>query len=234
MQQLRSQSSVKHPHHNFGQNPREVDEGGSDVPPPLPKSPPPLDEDVNPGNKMHHQQQRILSNHMNDEYLKQQSSSNRAEMNGTSSSSLLNGPGTKKAVSWNDSTIPSTNETSSCGILSNGSATSSGFTLQDIDEVLGSTTAEASTLLPNTPNVIGSQEVYRDPRERIREEKMKTQAPRAVQGPEKLSFKEKMKMFAMTEAANAAANERSASRVKNDGENDAYALQEVSEEVATN
>lgn len=48
-----------------------------------------------------------------------------------------------------------------------------------------------------TPNVIGAQEVYRDPRERIKQEKMRNQAKPALQGPEKLSFKEKMKMFAM-------------------------------------
>lgn len=189
-----------------------------------------MEEEVIPGHKM----QRILSNHMSDEYSKHSSpgSSLRPEINGT----LTNGP-PKKAVSWNDSTIPTSSNETSSNTLSNGSANSSGFTLQDIDEVLGSTTAEASNLLPNTPNVIGSQEVYRDPRERIRQEKMKTQAPRTVQGPEKMSFKEKMKMFAMTEAANAAAanGERSSSssRVHRDGENE-YTLQDVPEEVSTN
>lgn len=164
---------------------------------------------------------------MSDDYSKHPSSSTliiRGEINGT------NGP-PKKAVSWNDSTIPSPSDEGS-SVLTNGAASSSGFTLQDIDEVLGSTSAEASNLMPNTPNVIGSQEVYRDPRERIREEKMKTQAPRAVQGPEKLSFKEKMKMFAMTEAANAA-NERNNSRGQRDNENE-YTLQDVPEDVATN
>lgn len=175
--------------------------------------------------------QRILPNHMNDEFPKHPPSTTslRSEINGT----FTNGP-PKKAVSWNDSTIPPSNNDMTSSILSNGSASSSGFTLQDIDEVLGSTSAEASNLMPNTPNVIGSQEVYRDPRERIREEKMKTQGPRTVQGPEKLSFKEKMKMFAMTEAANAAANERANnSRVQRDDENE-YTLQEVPEEVAIN
>lgn len=47
----------------------------------------------------------------------------------------------------------------------------------------------------STPGVIGSQEVYRDPRVRLLAEQaqQKPQAPI----PEKLSFKEKMKMFAM-------------------------------------
>lgn len=46
-----------------------------------------------------------------------------------------------------------------------------------------------------TPGVIGAQEVYRDPRTRrlAEQAQQKTQSPI----PEKLSFKEKMKMFAM-------------------------------------
>lgn len=46
-----------------------------------------------------------------------------------------------------------------------------------------------------TPGVIGAQEVYRDPRtKRLAEQaQLKSQMP----VPEKLSFKEKMKMFAM-------------------------------------
>lgn len=169
--------------------------------------------------------QRTLSNQMSDDYSRHPSTTTlmRSEINGT------NGP-TKKAVSWNDSAISSPSEESSSIGMTNGSS-SSGFTLQDIDEVLGSTSAEASTLLPNTPNVIGSQEVYRDPRERIREEKMKTQAPRAVQGPEKLSFKEKMKMFAMTEAANERNSNNSRAQKENENE---YTLHDVPEEVVTN
>lgn len=46
-----------------------------------------------------------------------------------------------------------------------------------------------------TPGVIGAQEVYRDPRQR----RLQEQAQQKTQGPvpEKLTFKEKMKMFAM-------------------------------------
>ncbi|CAG7837490.1 unnamed protein product [Allacma fusca] len=49
----------------------------------------------------------------------------------------------------------------------------------------------------NTPGVIGAQEVYRDPRwRRLQEQQQKQQAANAPK-PEKLTFKEKMKMFAM-------------------------------------
>lgn len=49
----------------------------------------------------------------------------------------------------------------------------------------------------NTPGVIGAQEVYRDPRwRRLQEQQQKQQQANAPK-PEKLTFKEKMKMFAM-------------------------------------
>ena len=72
------------------------------------------------------------------------------------------------------------------GSRSNGDATLAGLagmSLQDID----------------TPNVIGSQEVYRDPRERMMLEKMKNKVSQgSLQGPEELSFREKIAKFAMT------------------------------------
>lgn len=133
------------------------------------------------------------------------------------------GPGgAPKKVSWNDSNLQNTSinanedetqsndnhddeqeELNTMSDINNdtGNATAgsaSDFTLQDIDEVLcSSTEQEGAPLHLNTPNVIGAQEVYRDPRERMMLEKMKNQLPKAVQGPEKLSFQEKMKMFAM-------------------------------------
>lgn len=59
------------------------------------------------------------------------------------------------------------------------------------------TPTDTSTgLATATPGVIGAQEVYRDPRAR----RLAEQAQQKVQQmpvPEKLSFKEKMKMFAM-------------------------------------
>ncbi|XP_050542344.1 afadin isoform X2 [Daktulosphaira vitifoliae] len=48
----------------------------------------------------------------------------------------------------------------------------------------------------NTPGVIGAQEVYRDPRARIQHQKQMSNKTGSTV-PEKLSFKEKMKMFAM-------------------------------------
>uniref|UniRef100_A0A182U2U7 Uncharacterized protein n=1 Tax=Anopheles melas TaxID=34690 RepID=A0A182U2U7_9DIPT len=51
-----------------------------------------------------------------------------------------------------------------------------------------------------TPGVIGAQEVYRDPRTRRLAEQQQKQKSDAV--PEKLSFKEKMKMFALESGEN--------------------------------
>ncbi|XP_049285534.1 afadin isoform X5 [Anopheles funestus] len=51
-----------------------------------------------------------------------------------------------------------------------------------------------------TPGVIGAQEVYRDPRTRRLAEQQQKQKSEAV--PEKLSFKEKMKMFALESGEN--------------------------------
>uniref|UniRef100_T1IU86 Afadin n=1 Tax=Strigamia maritima TaxID=126957 RepID=T1IU86_STRMM len=48
-----------------------------------------------------------------------------------------------------------------------------------------------------SPGVIGAQEVYRDPRmKKMEAQRLNTQQPKGP-GPEKLSFKEKMKMFAL-------------------------------------
>ncbi|KOC65895.1 hypothetical protein WH47_12694, partial [Habropoda laboriosa] len=62
-------------------------------------------------------------------------------------------------------------------------------------------TPEGPTGIPitgSTPGVIGAQEVYKDPRQRRLAEKQKQQQNSQVgHVPEKLSFKEKMKMFAM-------------------------------------
>lgn len=57
------------------------------------------------------------------------------------------------------------------------------------------TPTDASGVATATPGVIGAQEVYRDPRTRrlAEQAQQKQQAPI----PEKLTFKEKMKMFAM-------------------------------------
>lgn len=120
-----------------------------DVPPPLPKSPPPLNS----------------------------------------------GP---KKVSWSDAPVMTTERDESPSPPQQQQ--SSSFTLQDIDEVLGTSGEHetgASLAMANTPNVIGAQEVYRDPRDRIKLEKMKNAPSKVIPVPEKLSFKEKMKFFAM-------------------------------------
>ncbi|XP_061389954.1 transcription factor mef2A-like [Musca vetustissima] len=55
-----------------------------------------------------------------------------------------------------------------------------------------------NTTVQSTPGVIGAQEVYRDPRTRRLAEKQQQQQQRNTEAvPEKLSFKEKMKMFAL-------------------------------------
>lgn len=48
-----------------------------------------------------------------------------------------------------------------------------------------------------TPGVIGAQEVYRDPRQRRLAEQAQQKTQTQTPVPEKLTFKEKMKMFAM-------------------------------------
>ncbi|KAM7363764.1 adherens junction formation factor afadin isoform 3-T5 [Cochliomyia hominivorax] len=59
-------------------------------------------------------------------------------------------------------------------------------------------TAAWNTTVQSTPGVIGAQEVYRDPRTRRLAEKQQQQQQRSTEAvPEKLSFKEKMKMFAL-------------------------------------
>ncbi|CAF4775801.1 unnamed protein product [Pieris macdunnoughi] len=63
-----------------------------------------------------------------------------------------------------------------------------------LDEV-GGGAEHASPSAAHTPGVIGAQEVYRDPRTRRLAEQRARAAPAPV--PEHLSFKEKMKMFAL-------------------------------------
>lgn len=74
------------------------------------------------------------------------------------------------------------------------------YTLDDIDEVLATPQNTQNLNMYNpgaTPGVIGAQEVYKDPRQRIEAERTQQEhyTSRSV-GPEKLTFKEKMKMFA--------------------------------------
>ncbi|KAI8428651.1 hypothetical protein MSG28_007381 [Choristoneura fumiferana] len=65
--------------------------------------------------------------------------------------------------------------------------------LEEAESMLGASPAAAPT---HTPGVIGAQEVYRDPRARRLAEKQQAAAS-AAPVPEHLSFKDKMKMFAL-------------------------------------
>ncbi|XP_011697679.1 PREDICTED: uncharacterized protein LOC105455787 isoform X2 [Wasmannia auropunctata] len=72
--------------------------------------------------------------------------------------------------------------------------------INDAENLLASPkTPEGSTSFTGaTPGVIGAQEVYKDPRQKRLAEKQKQQQNSQIGAvPEKLSFKEKMKMFAM-------------------------------------
>ncbi|KZC07815.1 hypothetical protein WN55_09896, partial [Dufourea novaeangliae] len=73
--------------------------------------------------------------------------------------------------------------------------------ISDAESLLASPKTPEGSSMPlqgNTPGVIGAQEVYKDPRQRRLAEKQKLQQNAPVGPvPEKLSFKEKMKMFAM-------------------------------------
>ncbi|XP_073971108.1 adherens junction formation factor afadin isoform X5 [Rhodnius prolixus] len=72
--------------------------------------------------------------------------------------------------------------------------------INEAENLLASPTSPDSTpFTGNTPGVIGAQEVYRDPRtKRLAEQQhQKLLSNKGSAVPEKLSFKEKMKMFAM-------------------------------------
>ncbi|RWS28930.1 hypothetical protein B4U80_00464 [Leptotrombidium deliense] len=162
-------------------------EHNEDIPPPLPKSPPPVEN--NPQQRL----ERLL--------LSSASASNESlpVRSANKSKEPLN-QNSKPKVSWTDSTPTVLNlETNA---TNNGPVNNvHSFTLQDIDEVLDiedDPEFNDRFTAGNTPNVIGAQEVYRDPRDRIKAEKMRHEAQKTeLKVPEKLSFKEKMKMFAM-------------------------------------
>lgn len=75
--------------------------------------------------------------------------------------------------------------------------------IRQAESMLASPTTPTSSgdILNNTPGVIGAQEVYKDPRaKRLAEQAQQKNIASPV--PEKLSFKEKMKMFAMESGEN--------------------------------
>ncbi|XP_046450063.1 afadin-like isoform X3 [Daphnia pulex] len=61
----------------------------------------------------------------------------------------------------------------------------------------------------STPGVIGSQEVYRDPRLKRLAEQQQQQKTQLKPGPEKLTFQEKMKMFALESGEQATPKDKS-------------------------
>ncbi|CAG0912478.1 unnamed protein product [Notodromas monacha] len=70
--------------------------------------------------------------------------------------------------------------------------------LTEATELLAQTSPfDSSVGAGNTPGVIGAQEVYRDPRQRRLAEKASAVTTAASPNPEKLTFREKMKMFAV-------------------------------------
>ncbi|KAK2577436.1 hypothetical protein KPH14_003543 [Odynerus spinipes] len=117
---------------------------------------------------------------------------------------------TIKRVSFHD---PNANtETTPRNVMSGNLNTSSSMSMVTIREDPNNFINDAENLLASpkspegpgipfvnaTPGVIGAQEVYKDPRQKRLAEKQKQQNLQMLGAvPEKLSFKEKMKMFAM-------------------------------------
>uniref|UniRef100_A0A0K8TDQ8 Afadin n=2 Tax=Lygus hesperus TaxID=30085 RepID=A0A0K8TDQ8_LYGHE len=70
--------------------------------------------------------------------------------------------------------------------------------INEAENMLASPTSPETPFTGNTPGVIGAQEVYRDPRQRrLAEQQHQKMMLKGPGVPEQLSFKEKMKMFAM-------------------------------------
>ncbi|XP_015126896.1 afadin isoform X7 [Diachasma alloeum] len=135
-----------------------------------------------------------------------QQSAMRSNTSSASNAPIGQHVATTKRVSFHD---PNANvETRSTGVSSNPSSMSGMDTIRedpnnfinDAEILLASPkTPEGPGGLFSTatPGVIGAQEVYKDPRQKRLAEKQKQQLNALGEVPEKLSFKEKMKMFAM-------------------------------------
>ncbi|XP_032674390.1 uncharacterized protein LOC116845606 isoform X3 [Odontomachus brunneus] len=118
-------------------------------------------------------------------------------------------PGSMKKVSFHDSNA---NSESMLRNVPSGTSNPPSITMDTIREDPNNFINDAENLLASpktpegsgtsfsgsTPGVIGAQEVYKDPRQKRLAEKQKQQQNSQIGAvPEKLSFKEKMKMFAM-------------------------------------
>ncbi|KAG8268647.1 adherens junction organization [Homalodisca vitripennis] len=99
-----------------------------------------------------------------------------------------------KRVSFQDASPPSP-PTNAAPPLDNIREDPNNF-INDAETMLASPTSPDTPFTGNTPGVIGAQEVYKDPRTR-RLQEQQNQKMMTAKVPEKLSFKEKMKMFAM-------------------------------------
>lgn len=194
-----------------------------DVPPPLPTSPPPIEPSYQsvysqkPASMRGTRVNDSYSNHQNSgsdkmleppapptrkssyEVTNQMSAISGTNRYATSSiRSCDNGAQHyPKKVSFHDPSV----ETIDCdanGNLDMDSRNSQSYTLDDINEVLATPNTQNLNMYNtgNTPGVIGTQEVYRDPRQRIEAERNHQGILTKNPGPEKLTFKEKMKMFA--------------------------------------
>ena len=93
------------------------------------------------------------------------------------------------------------------------SATHPEIFLSEATEMLAQTSpfdsSNAGPGAQSTPGVIGAQEVYRDPRQRRLAEKAKAAADPSLPNPEKLTFREKMRMFAVESGEQATPKDRS-------------------------
>jgi len=67
----------------------------------------------------------------------------------------------------------------------------------EAENMLATPKPDQLLLTGSTPGVIGAQEVYRDPRLRRLAEQQQQKAHSKPPGPEKLTFQEKMRMFAL-------------------------------------
>ncbi|XP_025990196.1 afadin isoform X10 [Solenopsis invicta] len=117
-------------------------------------------------------------------------------------------PASMKRVSFHDSNA---NSESILRNVSSGTSNPPSISMDTIREDPNNFINDAENLLASpktpegsgtsfsaaTPGVIGAQEVYKDPRQKRLAEKQKQQNSQIGAVPEKLSFKEKMKMFAM-------------------------------------
>lgn len=213
-------------HHNYPPEKNRDNANHQDVPPPLPTSPPPTEPSyqsvysqkpasmrgarVNDSysNNQNSGSEKLLeppapptrkSSYEVTNQISALSGTNRygpSSMRNCDNSSVQHYP---KKVSFHDSSVETIDCDANGNLEVNSRNSSQSYTLDDINEVLATpqNIQNINTYSTGTPGVIGTQEVYRDPRQRIEAERISqdrglTKNP----GPEKLTFKEKMKMFA--------------------------------------